>query len=258
MALKYLGNNFEIHGGGHDLVFPHHENEIAQSEAFTGQKFAKIWMHSGMVTINSQKMSKSLGNIVTIERALKSWGMNSLRLYCVSVHYAKPLDYTDELLKESVQRWRQIETCIYELRAAAGGGGEVDSVKKLVSDSSAAFDSAMQDDMNTSLALTEFLRFVTKINQYAASDKLTGDMAAVAHPFLERVMGILGLRAAEVTDDEQKAIAALVSERNRLRADKKFSEADEIRKKLLAEQSVELFDHKGRTVWAKRERIPSA
>jgi cysteinyl-tRNA synthetase len=134
MSLKYLGNTFEIHGGGHDLVFPHHENEIAQSESFTGVvPFAKIWMHSGMVTIGSQKMSKSLGNIVTIDRALKSWGMNSLRLYCVSVHYAKPLDYTDELLRESVQRWRQIETCLYELKSAAGAGGEVDAVRGLTS-----------------------------------------------------------------------------------------------------------------------------
>ncbi|HEY7506664.1 MAG TPA: cysteine--tRNA ligase, partial [Nitrososphaera sp.] len=111
MSRKYLGDTFEIHGGGHDLVFPHHENEIAQSEAYTGKQFAKIWVHSGMVTINSQKMSKSLGNIVTIEQALKNWGMNTLRLYSLSVHYAKPLDYTDDLLKESTQRWRQVETC---------------------------------------------------------------------------------------------------------------------------------------------------
>ena len=258
MALEYLGSNFEIHGGGHDLVFPHHENEIAQSEAFTGEKFAKIWMHSGMVTINSQKMSKSLGNIVTIDRALKSWGMNSLRLYCVSVHYAKPLDYTDELLRESVQRWRQIETCLHELRAAAGRGGDLEAMKKLAAEASAAFDAAMQDDMNTSLALTEFLKFVTRINQYAAGDRLTKDMAEAALPFVERVMNILGLQQVEATEAEQREIEALVGERNRLRAEKKFAEADEIRKRLLAERSVELFDHKGRTVWAKRERIPSA
>lgn len=258
MSLKYLGNTFEIHGGGHDLVFPHHENEIAQSESFTGQEFAKIWMHSGMVTIDSQKMSKSLGNIVTIDQALKSWGMNSLRLYCVSVHYAKPLDYTDELLKESVQRWRQIETCLYELRSAAATGGEVETVRSMADDSARAFEAAMEDDMNTSLALTELMKFVTKLNQYAASDKLTKDMADAALPVLDRIMGILGLKAVEASKQEQQEIAASVAERNRMRAEKKFKEADDIRKRLLEERSVELFDHKGRTVWAKRERILSA
>ncbi len=250
MALKYLGSGFEIHGGGHDLVFPHHENEIAQSEAYTGKQFAKIWMHSGMVTIDSQKMSKSLGNIVTIDKALSDWGMNTLRLYCLSVHYAKPLDYTDELLKESAQRWRQIETCAYELRTAAEQPGESTMMQV---DELGEFESAMDDDMNTSLALTAFMKFVTKMNQLAAAEKLTPGMARAALPALEKMMGVLGLRIIEATAQERKEIEMLVAERNRLRADKKFREADEIRKKL-AERSVELMDHKGRTVWKKVER----
>lgn len=254
MSRKYLGDTFEIHGGGHDLVFPHHENEIAQSESYTGRQFAKIWVHSGMVTINSQKMSKSLGNIVTIEQALKTWGMNPLRLYSLSVHYAKPLDYTDNLLKESAQRWRQIETCAYELGSAAGSGGEVDAVRKVCDESMKAFEAAMDDDMNTSLALTEFLKLVTKLNQYAASDKLTKEMADAAMPSFSKVMDILGLKTVEADGKERKEIEEMVSERNRLRAEKKFKEADEIRKKLL-ERSVELLDHKGRTVWVKRERL---
>jgi len=253
MSLKYLGETFEIHGGGHDLVFPHHENEIAQSESYTGKQFAKIWVHSGMVTINSQKMSKSLGNIVTIEQALKSWGMNPLRLYCLSVHYAKPLDYTDELLGESVQRWRQIETCAFELRAAAGGGSEVDAVLTLCTESMETFEAAMDNDMNTSLALTEFFKLVTKLNQYAAADKLTREMADAASPTLGKIMDILGLKTVGVQESERNEIEEMVAERNKLRAEKKFKEADEIRKKLL-EQSVELLDHRGRTVWVKRER----
>jgi cysteinyl-tRNA synthetase len=255
MSLKYLSPSpFEIHGGGHDLVFPHHENEIAQSESYTGKQFAKIWVHSGMITINSQKMSKSLGNIVTIEQALKNWGTNSLRLYCLSVHYSKPLDYTDELLKESVQRWRQIETCAYELRSAAGAGGDVDAVRRASGKSMQAFEAAMDDDMNTSLALTEFLKFVTRLNQYAASDKLTKEMADAALPTFDRIMDILGLKTAEVSLQEREEIDKLVAERNRLRAEKKFKEADEIRNRLL-ERSVELLDHRERrTVWVKRER----
>jgi cysteinyl-tRNA synthetase len=250
MALKYLGSGFEIHGGGHDLVFPHHENEIAQSEAYTGSEFARIWMHSGMVTINSQKMSKSLGNIVTIDKALSDWGMNTLRLYCLSVHYAKPLDYTDELLKESAQRWRQIETCAYELRAAAEQPGDAFMIQI---DELDEFEAAMDDDMNTSLALTAFMKFVTRLNQLAASEKLSPGTARAALPALERMMGILGLKIAEASEQERKEIEALVAERNRFRAEKKFKEADEIRKKL-AERSIELMDHKGRTVWKKVER----
>jgi cysteinyl-tRNA synthetase len=253
MSRKYLGDTFEIHGGGYDLVFPHHENEIAQSESYTGKQFAKIWVHTGMVTINSQKMSKSLGNIVTIEQAQKSWGTNPLRLYCLSVHYSKPLDYADELLKESTQRWRQIETCAYELRFAVGSGGEVDSMRRLCDESMRAFEDAMDDDMNTSFAVTEFVKFVTKLNKYVAADKLTRDMADGALPTFKKIMDILGLKIIETSDREKKEIEEVVVQRNKLRAEKKFNEADEIRKKLL-ERSVELLDHKGRTIWVKREK----
>jgi cysteinyl-tRNA synthetase len=254
MSRKYLGDTFEIHGGGYDLLFPHHENEIAQSESYTGKQFAKMWIHTGMVTINSQKMSKSLGNIVTIEQALKIWGANPLRLYCLSAHYSKPLDYTDELLRESVQRWRQIETCAYELRSAVDSGGEIDSVHTICDKSMRAFEAAMDDDMNTSFAVTEFMRFVTWLNKYIAADKLTKDMADSALPTFNKIMDILGLKIIEAGDRERKQIEEVVTQRNRLRAEKKFKEADEIRKKLL-KHSIELLDHKGRTVWVKREKL---
>lgn len=273
MSLKYLSPTpFEIHGGGHDLIFPHHENEIAQSESYTGRQFAKIWLHSGMVTINSQKMSKSLGNIVSIEQALRNWGMNTIRLYCLSVHYSKPLDYTDELLKESVQKWRQIETCAYELRSVAGinsmegssasssiiinsTNNEEKNILKICNESLTAFQAAIEEDMNTSLALTEFLKFVVKINQYAAVDKVSREMAYSALPIFSKMMDILGLAVVEVTDDrERKEIDKLVSERNKLRTEKKFKEADEIRKKLLDRYSVELMDHRTKTIWIRREK----
>jgi len=139
------------------------------------------------------------------------------------------------------------------LRFASGSGGEVDSIRKACDESMRAFEAAMDEDMNTSLALTEFLKLVTKINQYAASDRLTKDMADVAMPTFQKIMSILGLVVAEAGEEEPKEIETLISERNRLRTEKKFKEADEIRKKLL-DRSVELMDHKGRTVWVKRER----
>src|SRR5919112_941217 len=206
MSRKYLGDTLEIHGGGHDLVFPHHENEIAQSESYTGKQLAKIWVHSGMVTINSQKMSKSLGNIITIEQALKAWKANPLRLYCLSTHYSKPLDYTDELLKESIQRWRQIEACAYELHLAVGSGGEIDAVQRICSESIRAFEAAMDEDMNTSLAVAELMKLVTKLNRYIAAEKLTKDMADNALPTLNKIMDILGLKIVESRDKEREVI----------------------------------------------------
>jgi cysteinyl-tRNA synthetase len=261
MALKYLGCQFEIHGGGHDLIFPHHENEIAQSEAFSEKPFAKLWLHTGMVTINSEKMSKSLGNIVTIQQALNRWGMNTLRIYCMSVQYSKPLDYTDKLLTESRQRWRQIETCAYELRFASskkqeekqGSEGDFEAVKKLSAKTMKEFQSAIEDDMNTTLAMSMFMKFVTELNRYAAGDRLTNDMAHLALGFFSNFMDVLGLKVIEATEDEKKEIEELITVRNKLRAEKKYQSSDDIRKKLIEKYSVELMDHKDRTIWKKVE-----
>jgi len=260
MALKYLDCPFEIHGGGYDLVFPHHENEIAQSEAFSEKQFAKLWLHTGMVTINSEKMSKSLGNIVTIRQALNRWGMNTLRIYCISVQYSKPLDYTDKLLTESRQRWRQIETCAYELRFAGSKeevlikeAVEFETVKNLATESTREFQSAVEDNMNTTLALSVFMKFVTELNRYAASDKLSKPMAQLALEFFNNFMNVLGLKVIEATDEEKEEIEELIIVRNKLRAEKKFQSSDDIRKKLIEKYSVELMDHKDRTIWKKVE-----
>ncbi len=260
MALKYLGCPFEIHGGGYDLVFPHHENEIAQSEAFSEKQFAKLWLHTGMVTINSEKMSKSLGNIVTIRQALNRWGMNTLRIYCISVQYSKPLDYTDKLLTESRQRWRQIETCAYELRFAGSKeevlikeAVEFETVKNLATESTREFQSAVEDNMNTTLALSVFMKFVTELNRYAAADKLSKPMAQLALEFFNNFMNVLGLKVIEATEEEKEEIEELIIVRNKLRAEKKFQSSDDIRKKLIEKYSVELMDHKDRTIWKKVE-----
>jgi cysteinyl-tRNA synthetase len=262
MALKYLGCPFEVHGGGHDLVFPHHENEIAQSEAFSEMQFAKIWLHTGMVTINSEKMSKSLGNIVTIQQALSRWGMNALRIYCLSVQYSKPLDYTDKLLTESRQRWRQIETLAYELRFASSkkeeekeSGGELEAVKKLSDESMREFEGAIEDNMNTTLAISIFMKYVAELNRYAAADKLTQSMAQIVLRFFNNFIDILGLKVIEASDEEKKEIEELIFVRNKLRAQKKFQSSDDIRKMLIEKYSVELMDHKDRTVWKKVENL---
>jgi len=253
MALKYFESPFEIHGGGYDLVFPHHENEIAQSESFSGKQFARIWIHSGMVTVNSEKMSKSLGNIVTIQDTLSKWGPNCVRLYCISGHYSKPLDYSEKLLDESSHKWRQIETCACELRFAIGNHGYIKEVEQLSDQTMKAFESAMEDDLNTSLAFTVFLRLVTELNRYAAEEKLTADMSKIASVIFNNIMSVLGLRVSEADDREKKEIENFISMRDQLRRQKKFDESDKIRNKLVDEYSVELIDHKKRTIWSKFE-----
>ena len=253
MALKYFESPFEIHGGGYDLVFPHHENEIAQSESFSGKQFARIWIHSGMVTVNSEKMSKSLGNIVTIHDTLSRWGPNSVRLYCISGHYSKPLDYSEKILDESSHKWRQIETCACELRFAIGNHGYIKEVEQLSDQTLKAFESAMEDDLNTSLAFTVFLRLVTELNRYAAEEKLTADMSKIASVIFNNIMNVLGLGVIDAEDTEKKEIEILINIRDQLRRQKKFDESDTIRKKLVDEYSVELIDHKKSTIWSKVE-----
>ena len=115
MASKYLGDNIDIHGGGQDLIFPHHENEIAQSEGLFETQFSKLWMHVGMVTINSEKMSKSIGNTIKISDLLKEVGPNVIRLFCLSSHYTKPLDYSQDIINETKRKWSQISNVYYEL-----------------------------------------------------------------------------------------------------------------------------------------------
>ena len=253
MALKYLGNSFELHGGGSDLLFPHHENEIAQSESATGMQFSKLWIHTGMVTVNGQKMSKSLQNIITIQNATNRWGPNTIKLYCISVQYSKPLDYAEDVLLEYAYKWRQIETCAYELRFAIGRQGQVQSIKKLCKESMEMLESAMDNDLNTPVALQVLMKFIAELNRYAAEEKLTSDMSKFALITLNDLMYVFGLKISEPPAVERKAIESLIKKRDSLRKEKRFEESDAIRKDLMESYSVELLDHKNRTIWKKVE-----
>jgi len=252
MSIKYLGNSFEIHGGGEDLIFPHHENEIAQSESYTGDIFAKQWMHVGMVTIRGEKMAKSLKNIEPIHLALKKWGANAIRIYCLSGHYRKTLDYDERLLDDALSRWRDIETCAYELEFAEGSRGPVEEVSKVAKESMQEFVSAMENDLDTPNALTAFTKLVKTVNRYAASDKLTKDIANAVKQSFDAMMFVFGLKKSEVSAKEREEIEGLIKQRNELRVQNKFAEADRIREEL-RKKGVELMDHKGRTVWKKIE-----
>lgn len=253
MSLKYLGETFEIHGGGRDLIFPHHENEIAQSESFTGKPFAKIWMHAGMVTINGEKMSKSLGNIKSVDHVLKNWGPNIIRLFCLSGHYSKPIDYSEDLLKENIIRWRQVENCYFEL-VLAQGEGPTEEAQKLVSEAKKEFDEALKSNFNTPMALGVFFKLVKELNRFAATETLTQSISKIALPEFEIMLEVLGLRIPKISDKEKLIVNDLIKKRNMLRDKKQFDEADKIRKQI-GDMGIMLIDHKNKTLWLKREKI---
>jgi len=253
MSLKYLGKNFEIHGGGRDLIFPHHENEIAQSESSTSKQFAKIWMHVGMITINGEKMAKSIGNVKSVKHVLENWGPNIIRLFCISGHYTKPIDYSEKFLKENITKLRQIESCYYELRLAEGTSG--DSVaKKLVSECKKEFNSALNDDLNTPLALTAFYKLIKEVNYMAADEKITQTTSSIILPEFENMMDVLGIRILKVSDVEKNEINQLIMKRNEYREQKNFEQADRIRDQI-TKKNIIFVDHKNSTRWIKQEKI---
>ncbi len=253
MSLKYLGENFEIHGGGRDLIFPHHENEIAQTEAITKNPLAKLWLHVGMVTINGEKMSKSLGNIKTVRFVLDNWGPNIIRLFCVSGHYSKSIDYSEELLKENLIKWRQVETAYYEM-IMSDGLGPIDDISNILSECKAEFDAALNSDFNTPLATNAFFKLIKSINRIAAADSMTKSIADTTLPLFEYMIDVLGLQVQRVSDREKQEITNLIKQREELRAQKRYQEADTIRDQIAA-QNVVLLDHKNKTIWMKKEKI---
>jgi cysteinyl-tRNA synthetase len=255
MSLRYLGEEFEIHGGGRDLIFPHHENEIAQSEAFTKKPLAKTWMHVGMVTINGEKMSKSLGNIKSVRHVLENWGPNVIRLFCLSGHYSKPIDYSEDLLKENLIKWRQAETAYYEMVMTDRTDDSTD-ISHLVKECSQEFDSALDNDFNTSLAVSAFFKLVKGINRIAASESMTKSIAGIGLPEFERMSEILGLSVQKVTEQEKQSITDLLKKRETLREQKQYQEADKIREQISL-MNIVLLDHKDKTIWMKKEKIPA-
>ncbi len=255
MSIKYLGENFEIHGGGRDLIFPHHENEIAQSESYTSKPFAKIWMHVGMITIDGEKMSKSMGNVKSIRHGLQNWGPNIIRLFCLSGHYSKPLDYSEELLQENITKWRQVESAYFEMKLSIGNDDDT-QIKNTIKESQKEFNFALENDLNTHLALQEFFKFVNQINQLAASDTLTKSIADSALSHFEKMANILGLILPKISETEISSINNLIKKRESLRIQKKFLDADKIRDQI-SQMGIVLIDHKNRTTWIKKEKIKS-
>ncbi|MEP6924095.1 MAG: cysteine--tRNA ligase [Pyrinomonadaceae bacterium] len=252
MAMKYLGETFDIHAGGIDLQFPHHENEIAQSEGATGKLFAKTWLHGEFLKIDDVTMSKSKGNFFTF-RDLHKQGYSALaiRYLLLSVPYRHQLNFTFEGLQgaeSTVKRLQDFRRRVNEYQAENGLNGEVERV---VLEALQEFETAMDDDLNTSVALAAIHNLVKEINVALANDALQADdknlvLAAIAK--FDSVLGIFGKETEEMLDAE---IENLIAERQEVRRNRNFARSDEIRD-LLAEKGIILEDTKDGVRWKRK------
>ncbi|HUI01552.1 MAG TPA: cysteine--tRNA ligase [Nitrososphaerales archaeon] len=257
MAMNLLGPSIDIHTGGKDLKFPHHENEIAQSEALTGKRFVRFWLHAEFLNINGEKMSKSLGNMVTF-RELRSqgWAASAIRLFLIGAHYREELNLTDTSLSQADATLKKVYQFQDRLSAGANsappGGSKLS--EKVVAAFLREFERAMDEDLNTPKALAAFFGFQRKVNQLIDSGKLTqGDYSKLAGALakVDSVLGILELRAAESgpsPSESDPEIQTLVAQREAARKAKDYRRADEIRA-LLRERGVVVDDTPQGPVW---------
>jgi len=271
MSIKHLGESFDIHGGGADLLFPHHENEIAQSEAFTGKPFAKYWVHNGFITINKEKMSKSLGNFFTIKEVLNEFDPEVVRFFLLSTHYRSPIEFSDEQLREaesSIDRYYSTVIRIDDfLLKREGGDQELSRAGTNFSEFLAVFihkfEEAMDDDFNTALAIGHIFELIREANKFLDS-KPSGaksrEFLAHTKELLMKVgttlnifnrtprewyVSIMKIRKIGLTEQE---IVDKINARLDARQKKNWHSADAIRKEL-EEKSIILEDKKDRTDW---------
>ncbi|NWG05200.1 MAG: cysteine--tRNA ligase [Chloroflexi bacterium] len=251
MNLAELGEQIDIHGGGNDLIFPHHENEIAQSESYTGKPFARYWIHNGMLQLGGEKMSKSLGNIVSIKDFLKKRGADVMRMLVLMGSYRAPLIFSDETQDAAEKSLERLKTALRPASASSGGlSAEVASALASQAESTKqAFIEAMDDDFNTPLALAALYELVKAINT-ARDNGATDAQLQPAQSTLRELTGVLGLQLKEKqgsSEDEAK-VNALITERNEARKQKQWARSDEIRDQL-KEMGVTIEDSKDGTKW---------
>jgi len=282
MAMKYLGESLDIHGGGRDLIFPHHENEIAQSEGATGKKFAKYWIHNGLVTMKNTKMAKSTGNVFTLSQALKDYGGETIRYFLLSAHYRSPLDYNENSLPEANSSLRRIyntlrkieelekqqkekeyhrkgsfskdnseETFSLKIKKA-----EINDLSQYLNEIEKKFFQALDDDFNTPVALSIIFEVVKKANLLLSKEHISPTFSLEILSRMRqkiKILGnILGLFQKEekkkLEGKENQLIEILINIREKLREKKDWKLADEIRKKL-DKLGIKLEDKRDKTTW---------
>jgi len=229
MSGKYLGDTFDIHGGGLDLVFPHHENEIAQAEAATGKQFVKYWIHNGFVTINREKMSKSLGNFFTLKEIFEKFPPQAVRFFFLQTHYRSPINFSDQLLKDAEEGLKKIYEAVNDFdvysKNPKGKGKEKLEIEKFKNE----FEDAMDNDFNTAAAISVIFRLISLVYTMTKRGAVGGEEVKKARDQVVKMCGILGL---EIKTGIPEDVKKLAKERDEARKKKDFKRSDEIRDKL--------------------------
>jgi cysteinyl-tRNA synthetase len=253
MNLEHMGAQIDIHGGGNDLIFPHHENEIAQSECFTGKPFARYWVHNGMLQMSGEKMSKSIGNIVSIESFLADHGADVLRLMVLNSGYRNPLTFNDEVIEQTKRAVERLHSALRPALPNAAGVGDAskESLKTQMDASRSGFVDSMDDDFNSAGALGYLFELVRVINQVRSDGARDADLEG-AQSLLRELAGVLGLRLEKTATGGGQAanpfIELLIELRTQLRTQKQYAFSDQIRDRLLS-LGVVLEDSKDGTSW---------
>ena len=255
MAKKYLGDEIDIHAGGEDLIFPHHENEIAQSEAANGVQFSKYWMHNGFLNINNKKMSKSLGNFFTVREIEEKYDLQVLRFFMLSAHYRSPLNFSEELMESARAGLERILTCCENLRHLMDNvtAKKLNEDERKILDEAEKFrekfENAMDDDFNTADAVSSVFELVKFVNTHVSENSSESFLAQMLAR-IEALCDILGIITTRKQEELDFDIDSLIAERQAARKEKNFARADEIRDELLA-RGIILEDTREGVKWKK-------
>lgn len=251
MAKSILGDTIDIHAGGEDLQFPHHENEIAQSETLTGKKFSNYWMHNGMINVDNRKMSKSLDNFFLVRDIAKKYDGEIMRLWLLSAHYRNPINFSEEVMEQTKNALERLYNAKEKLErlVEVANDGEDAAIVQAIDKSKIEFETAMDDDINTADAVASLFEIVRIINTEINE---TTPRAALQYAYDNFILlaDVLGLLYRESEKSLDSRIEALIKERNEARASKNYARADEIRDMLKAE-GIELKDTPAGVIWKK-------